>query len=208
MASGFMQLPQAPDNITPAKFFTEWLPGQLAPFKALIGGLVGDLSASIATRVLGADGGEWTVSLAGGDVKVSSGIAKDALVTFVVDKKYFTEVVTGKRQDIMKPPPGAGQAAANPQAALEEAKQKMAAMRDIHGSVKFVIEDAAKPFEAMVKFAGDLKDEADCQLTVSLDTVKAMSSGETNPQAAFMSGQLQVSGDMTILMQLAPLMGG
>jgi putative sterol carrier protein len=197
-------LPMAPKDISPGKFFTEWLPRQLEPWAGLIGSMAGDVSAAIATRVLGPGGGEWTAELAGGKVKVSSGLKPDAVVTFIVPEKNFLEIVTGQRQNMMQPPPGA--AGKSPQEMASQAKDTLTALRDIQGSVKFVIEDDKAPFEATVKFAGPLTDEPSCTLTVGLDTVQALAKGETNPQAAFMAGQIKIEGDMTILMQLMPLM--
>jgi len=57
MGMGIMDLPKAPANITPAKFFTEWLPSQMEPFKELIGSLGGGMSAALAARITGAGPG-------------------------------------------------------------------------------------------------------------------------------------------------------
>ena len=57
-----------------------------------------------------------------------------------------------------------------------------------------------------VKFAGPLNDEPDVSVTMARETAENMAKGELNPQAAFMAGQVQISGDMSILMQLMPLM--
>jgi putative sterol carrier protein len=39
-------------------------------------------------------------------------------------------------------------------------------------------------------------------------TALAIAKGDTNPQAAFMSGQVQIEGDLSILMQLSPILMG
>ena len=202
MSQGMMNMPKAPADITPAKFFTQWLPQQIEPLAGMIGAIAGDVSAAIATRVIGA--GDWTATLAGGKVKVEPGIKPDSLVTFVLSEKHFIEVVTGQRANLMQPPPGAGKASPDQMAA--QAKQNLLALKEIHGSIKFVIEDAKAPFEAMVKFAGPLTEEPSCTLAIGLETIQAIGRGETNPQAAFMAGQIRIEGDMTILMQLMPLM--
>ena len=50
-------------------------------------------------------------------------------------------------------------------------------------------------------------DDSDTQCTIdmSLDDFESMLSGELNPMAAFMGGQIQVSGDMSVAMKLQGL---
>lgn len=47
--------------------------------------------------------------------------------------------------------------------------------------------------------------EADCVLQVSVEDLRAMSTGELSPTAAFMEGKLVVTGDMGIAMKLQSL---
>ncbi len=204
MGLGPMELPKAPADITPAKFFMEWLPTQVDSFKDLIGQFGGGVSAAMATRVTGDGGGDWTTVLEGGAVKVEEGLRDDAVVTIVISAPNFKDAVTGQMEDVMQPPPDAGNI--SPEDAAEKAKQNMEAVKTIEGQIKFAIEDDAKPFEVMVKFAGPLKDEADVAVIVDREQAIAMAKGDTNPQAAFMSGAIKIEGDMGILMQLAPMM--
>lgn len=53
----------------------------------------------------------------------------------------------------------------------------------------------------------DADKEADCRLKLSLDDFLKMVSGTLNPQMAFMTGKLQVEGDMGVAMQLGSLLG-
>jgi len=46
------------------------------------------------------------------------------------------------------------------------------------------------------------EDEADCTLTADAETLQGMLAGEIDPTSAFMSGKLQVDGDMSVAMQL------
>lgn len=76
----------------------------------------------------------------------------------------------------------------------------------LDGSVKFVIdgEGAIRIDEGGVS-ADD--GNADCTLTASADTFRALLDGELNPTAAFMSGQLRIEGDMGLAMKLGSLLG-
>ena len=47
--------------------------------------------------------------------------------------------------------------------------------------------------------------EAQCTIDISLDDFESMLKGELNPMAAFMGGQIQVSGDMSVAMKLQSL---
>ncbi|MCG3188619.1 MAG: hypothetical protein LKCHEGNO_00728 [Burkholderiaceae bacterium] len=44
--------------------------------------------------------------------------------------------------------------------------------------------------------------DTDCTITCSLDTLGELISGELNPTTAFMSGRIQVKGDMGVALKL------
>ena len=48
---------------------------------------------------------------------------------------------------------------------------------------------------------------ADVTLAMSMDDLQEMLTGGLNPQMAFMSGKLKVSGDMSVAMKLAQILG-
>jgi len=76
----------------------------------------------------------------------------------------------------------------------------------IDGSIKLVIEDEGSVLiDAAGARAAD--GEADCTLTASADTFKALLDGELDPTGAFMGGRLAVQGDMGLAMKLASLLG-
>ena len=52
--------------------------------------------------------------------------------------------------------------------------------------------------------AGD--EDADCTLTADAETFQGMLTGDVNPTSAFMSGGLQVDGDMSAAMKLGALL--
>ncbi len=49
--------------------------------------------------------------------------------------------------------------------------------------------------------------EADCTVTVAIEDLNAMMSGDLNPMGAFMGGKLQIEGDMGVAMKLGNLFG-
>jgi len=44
--------------------------------------------------------------------------------------------------------------------------------------------------------------DTDCTITLTLDTLGELMSGELNPTTAFMTGRIQVSGDMGVALKL------
>ena len=49
--------------------------------------------------------------------------------------------------------------------------------------------------------------EADCTMTTSVETLRAMKSGDVNPMMAVMSGKVKIAGDMGLAMKLQSLLG-
>ncbi len=69
------------------------------------------------------------------------------------------------------------------------------------GTAKFVIEDEGTiMLDGTGARAGD--EEADVTMTADTDTFRAILDGTLNPTAAFMSGRLQIAGDMGAAMRL------
>ena len=74
-------------------------------------------------------------------------------------------------------------------------------------SIKFIFGDS----QNVIDGTGDTNpvssddSEAQSNIDISLDDFKSMLSGELNPMAAFMGGQIQVSGDMSVAMKLQSL---
>ena len=76
----------------------------------------------------------------------------------------------------------------------------------IEGSVKFLIEDEGA---VRIDESGARADDgaADCVLTADVATFQGLLDGEVNPTSAFMSGRLQVDGDMGLAMKLGSILG-
>jgi putative sterol carrier protein len=69
------------------------------------------------------------------------------------------------------------------------------------GSIKVEIEDeGALIIDQDGARASD--EDADCTMTADADTLQGMLEGDVNPAGAFMSGKLQVEGDMSMAMKL------
>jgi ubiquinone biosynthesis protein UbiJ len=95
---------------------------------------------------------------------------------------------------------------------LEKQPDIKSSLAGIDGSVLWVIEGEGGGKYAMIFSGGDMKveegDKPDATATVTVDmqTWKELLSGETNPQAAFMAGKVQIEGDLSLLMQIQGVM--
>jgi putative sterol carrier protein len=76
---------------------------------------------------------------------------------------------------------------------------------EISGTAKFVLNgEGSIMIDSAGVRAGD--EEADVTLTADSEVFQNILEGETNPTAAFMTGQLTVDGDMGLAMQLATVL--
>ncbi|MFO8058582.1 MAG: SCP2 sterol-binding domain-containing protein [bacterium] len=78
----------------------------------------------------------------------------------------------------------------------------------VEGSVLWVVEGEGGGKYCLEFSGGKINvsegDKPDATATVTLDesTWKELTAGETNPQAAFMAGKVQIEGDISLLMQI------
>ena len=71
----------------------------------------------------------------------------------------------------------------------------------LKGLVAFFLDGKSNP-----NTVSDEDKDADCTLSMSLETFEQMRSGEVDGTSAFMQGKLKVSGDMSIAMKLQSVM--
>jgi len=97
------------------------------------------------------------------------------------------------------------QAAANPDQAAK--------IKDINATIQFVI-TGDQGGEYVLQLEGGKistrKEKADAPkltVTMALADWREINSGRLNPQMAFMSGKLKVSGDMSLAMKLGTILG-
>jgi len=206
MIEGLLDL-RAPMDITPAGFFERWLPAQIASWKTLIERFTAGLAFSTSVRITGARGGEWTVALADGSPTITPGLDPEALVTFVVSEENFVQSVTGQLDDLRmnskQPRPDVD---LSPEAVKRQAEDIIAALKGLNGSLRASVDDPDRPLAVTVKFGGELKDRPDCDIKVKLEDVKAIASGDLDPQSAFMGGRFQIEDDSGLLTEILALL--
>jgi putative sterol carrier protein len=88
----------------------------------------------------------------------------------------------------------------NLESAAEKLRQKLAG-QDFEGSVRFDVEDEGS---ILVDAAGVRVGEGEADVVVlgDLETFRELFGGELDPTSAFMTGRIQVEGDMGAAMKL------
>lgn len=87
---------------------------------------------------------------------------------------------------------------------LTESVRSKVAGGGIEESVKFNLGDTGVIFVQGSTVTNDDAD-ADCTVSISPDDLSDLLAGELNPTAAFMSGKIQVEGDMSVAMKLGSI---
>src|SRR5579875_2637764 len=161
------------EDITPPQFFEQLLP---LGFAAQAG--AGAPDATLAYRLTGEGGGEWTVRIVGGAMTVERGAA-DAQLAFTLSVDDWRDAVLGRN--------GAALALILPQG--RQARPE--------GGARFRVElcfNGAPTPRTLIRMK--LQDYLDMQ------------AGKLNGQELFMTGRLRVEGDLPFLMQVAALTQG
>jgi putative sterol carrier protein len=189
-------------DITPTKLFGEWLPQLVTVFTPVVAWLMDDLKAAISIKL---DDGEWTCEFSEDGLKVDEGLSDDAMVTVVMSEKDFLSVVTGERKMAMMP---SSDQPVDITEFPEMVKKNIETLKGIEAVLLLKVEDPdAGDLVVKVKFAGPMKDQPDTQVGVAQDVLEDMASGALDPAGAFiLGGQVQVEGDVNLLMKLAMMM--
>ena len=70
------------------------------------------------------------------------------------------------------------------------------------GSVKFVVDENVVVIDGNSGEISSDDTEATCTISTDADTMQSIMDGSSSPQAAFMTGNLKVAGDMSIALKL------
>ncbi len=198
-----------PAPIPPAQFLEEWYPAAFAAAPAPPG--ADQLDVRLGIRLEGEGGGEWTLHLAKGELRVIPGSRAETAFTYVQHVEDWRGALWEGRggsigegtAQLFRPgsqptaTEGTGLSAAPSLAALGE-------LEKLQGLLRMVVTGAETGdwSVAMKLGPGEIPSEPTTIVTVAAADAAAMASGELDPMAAFMSGRIRVEGDMTLMMQM------
>lgn len=163
------------------------------------------VEVTLGVKLDGQGGGEWRIELKGGEMTVSPGPVDDAAFAILQSVEDWRGALWegrggafGKQSRALFEPGARGGAAAGMGAG---ALQQLQALR---GVLKMVV-GGGPGGDWAVAFKlgpGPIPAEPTTTVTITADDADALERGELDPMQAFMSGRIQIAGDMTLLMQM------
>jgi hypothetical protein len=193
-----------PRDITPARFFSDWLPLEFASeFGA---GKRAAADITVAVRLEGEGGGEWVLDVRGGtlSVRAPGSPGPEPVVSMwqsVDDWRALAAGEEGANVDLAPP-----QASALDVLFVDPASRQV--MAAVKGHVRFEVTGYnGRTWWMHVKFgAQPARSEPDATMIVDAETYAAILSRKLAPPEAYFSGKIQLRGDTSLAMQLAMAM--
>ena len=185
-----MQMP--PSDITPADFFENWLPGQYQTVRAGLAQAPPD--AVIGVALSGEGGGDWTLTLASGDLSVAASASDAAQIAIKQSVPDWRLVTTQAASE------GADPAA---MASIDKllAHPALGQLLTVRGSIGLrILGLQGRDFAVDITFGGIA--EPACVISVDADTIEQIRSGALPAPQAFFSGKLTMDGDPSLAMQI------
>ncbi|MCI0548496.1 MAG: SCP2 sterol-binding domain-containing protein [Candidatus Rokubacteria bacterium] len=202
------QFPAKP--LAPKEFLEKFLPQAFADAPLPPGTEAVDVKLGVLLE--GDGGGEWVVHLRNGKMNVSQGSRDEAAFTVVQSVADWRGALwegrggaIGKQASALfrpgEPAPAArpgqmGGGSPSP-AALDQ-------MKTLNGVIRMVV-SGGQGGDWKVDFKlgpGPIPAQPTTTITVMAEDAAAMERGELDPMTAFMSGRMQVAGDMALMMQM------
>ena len=193
------QLP--PPGTSAQEFFEVYVPRAFAASE--VPDDAKQLDLTLGVKLDGDGGGEWKLHLKNGELTVAPGSTDDAAFTVlqsVVDWRGALWEERGGafgKQSRSLFEPGSGGPGSMPASALAQ-------LQMLRGVIKMVVSGGAGGDWAVAFKLGPGPAPAEPTTTVSVtaDDASALERGELDAMQAFMSGRIQIAGDMTLLMQM------
>lgn len=197
--------------VSPAELLEQWLPAAFAD--ADLPEELRALDYKLGVELTGEAGGEWVVQMVDGVVQVEAAPRGDTSFTYVQSVDDWRAALwegqggpfgkgAGALFDPQKMVEGTAKAAETglpvvpSPAALE-------GLRVLDGLIQLAVTGDAAPWTIGLRLGpGAIPDEANTVVAVTAEDAAQMETGELNPLEAFMAGRIQVTGDMTLMMQM------
>ena len=205
-------MPAFPESpVPPAELLEQWLPAAFAEAD-----LPDDLRAldyKLGVELTGEGGGEWVVQMVDGVVQVDAAPRGDTSFTYVQSVDDWRGALWGGEGG----PFGKGAGALFDPQKMAEGTAKAAesglpvvpspaaleGLRVLDGLIQLAITEGDGAWTIGLRLGpGAIPEEPNTTVSVTSEDAAQMESGELNPLEAFMAGRIQVTGDMTLMMQM------
>jgi hypothetical protein len=193
-----------PRDITPERFFTDWLPREFASEFGAGKRQAADITVAVALE--GEGGGRWVLDVKGNALAVRPSGAPGAepmvsLVQTVADWRALAVGEDGANVDLAPPQ-------ASPLDVLFVDPQSRQIMSTVKGLVRFEVSGYhGRTWWMQVKFGTQVpRSEPDATIAVDAATYAAILARKLAPPEAYFSGSIQLRGDTSLALQLAMAM--
>ncbi len=190
-----------PADITPQRFFEEWLPKLFG--EAMGGGRRPPADAKVRFRLDGEGGGAWDLSLAGGALTAAAAGGAEPGVTVIQTVTDWRAITVGEPGAVDLAPP---QASPLDMLFADPGTQKTLAA--VRGTVRFEVTGYNGRTWALTSKFGDqaLPEAPDATISVDAETYGKLLARTMQPPEAYFSGKIKLSGNTGLAMQLGMAM--
>ncbi len=199
----------SPEAESPRHFYAERLPEQfnralreqerrLEAAQRLLDGMRA-VHATIRIEVRGDSGGTFFLNLERGVMSAGDAPAHPPLLSVIQDRPAFERIAREAGDSALGMLGGLSGLAGE----MKLTQARIDNLKGVRGCLRFEV-TGAEGFALLTHFGdGPLPDAPTTTIRVDPETYAALRSGALDPQQAFMSGKIQVEGDMQLAMQLA-----
>jgi len=198
------EFPAAP--ISPQEFIEQYVPKAFA--EAELPSELQQGEAKLGVLLRGDGGGKWLLHLDGGSLSIAAGTHDGASMTIVQSVEDWRGALwegrggaIGKQATaIFRPGQQASASTGAPAPTLASIKQ----LETLDGLLQMVVTggEGGDWAVGMRLGPGEVPEEPTCTVSISAADAAEMEAGTLDPMQAFMSGRIQVVGDMTLMMQM------
>jgi len=192
-----MAINRPPSDITPEKFFSDWLPAEYSSLRAQAGGAAAPPDTVVGVALDGDGGGQWTLAMKGGELSCASGLGDGREVTVSQTVADWRALICGESgaPDLV---PGN----ANPVDALLAADAGAHdLLKDVKGTINLKVSGFnGRDWLLKVEFKGAAEPEA--TFAVDAETYGQMLDGSLPAPQAYFAGKIAITGDTGFAMQL------
>ncbi len=196
-----------PSSTPPQEFFEQWLPKAFAAAPTPEAAKAVDVKLGI--RLDGGNGGEWVFHMDHGNLNVKPGSAEACAFTLIQSVDDWRGCLWegrggafGKQAAAMFQPGGdAGGSSPGGRPMNPQAIERLGALK---GVIRMVVTGGTGgDWKVDFKLGpGPVPADPTTTVTIAHEDADAMGRGELDPMQAFMSGKIQIAGDMALMMQM------